>query len=637
MGLFRYLRRKLSTQQLRELGEGISDRTGQILENQQELKKKADQAVAEQQEVLKNTGLTLAGQKELKELSSGISSKADLTLQNQQKLSQISGETASGVDQGLKSLQELKETGKGITSRADQALAGQRELAGKAEQAIKDHQELKETAAGVSYKVGQVLAGQEEIDKKADQAIKDHQELKAAADGTASKVGQVLASQQQLKEISDVISSKADKALALHRVLGEKAERYADEQHEQRKKLDESLAAQKQLQESAEGISSKAEQSLAVLQELKQKADQSLAAGLKLQETAAGILTKTDQAASAQKHLQETADSISSEAVELRTLLEELAKNSDKSLSLLQLKEAADVISSKADQAIAAQHELNAINEALSSKADQALSGGILLEKKVDQALQEVQQLKADLQKVLQSLEQIRRASTDGSRYSSEAVWGELFNQVSYGSTWLKDRRFAAGRWAVGYQYLYAVYRILDEIHPKNILELGLGQSTKLISQYAAAYPEVHHRVVEHDPEWMDFFRRNYALPSNTEMVRLDWDFIPYKEADRVRVFRDFAGKFKDQKFDFISIDAPFGGDMRQYARIDVLRMLPDCLADSFIIIIDDAERSGETHTVKEMSEALKSAHIPFAMGRYNGKKDCMVICSEDLKFVCSM
>ena len=76
---------------------------------------------------------------------------------------------------------------------------------------------------------------------------------------------------------------------------------------------------------------------------------------------------------------------------------------------------------------------------------------------------------------------------------------------------------------------------------------------------------------------------------------------------------------------------------MKQYARIDVLGMLPGCLAESFIIIIDDAERSGETHTIKEMSEALKSARIPFAMGRYSGKKDCMVICSDDLKFVCSM
>ena len=238
---------------------------------------------------------------------------------------------------------------------------------------------------------------------------------------------------------------------------------------------------------------------------------------------------------------------------------------------------------------------------------------------------------------IMKKLELTRRMAVDGSRYASEGVWGTIFNQVIKDSTWLKDTAFAAGRWAVGYQYLYAVYRILNEVKPQNILELGLGQSTKLISQYAAACPSVHHQIVEHDPLWMDFFRKNYNLPGNTEMVQLDREFVPYKEAEKVRVFKNFAETFKGQKFDFISIDAPLGGDMKQYARIDVLQLLPDCLADSFIIVIDDAERSGETHTIREMTETLKRNDISFAQGRYSGKKDCVVICSENLKFVCSM
>ena len=117
-------------------------------------------------------------------------------------------------------------------------------------------------------------------------------------------------------------------------------------------------------------------------------------------------------------------------------------------------------------------------------------------------------------------------------------------------------------------------------------MELGLGQSTKLISQYAAEFPKVRHQVVEHDLNWIDFFRKNFILPSNTEVVRLVWDFVSYKEAERVRVFKNFSETFKGQKFDFISIDAPWGGDMKQYSRIDVLMMLPDCLADRFIIIL---------------------------------------------------
>ena len=260
--------------------------------------------------------------------------------------------------------------------------------------------------------------------------------------------------------------------------------------------------------------------------------------------------------------------------------------------------------------------------------------GGI--QAKIDQSLKGLQQIEAELQKIFQCLQDIRNSSIEGSRYASEAVWGELFNQVAAGSSWLKDTRLAAGRGAVGYQYLYAVYRILNERHPKNILDLGLGQSTKLISQYAAAFPDVRHQVVEHDPVWIDFFRKNYSLPENTELVMLDREFVTYKGA-QVRVFKDFSETFKGQKFDFISVDAPLGYDMPEYSRIDVLKMLPDCLAESFVIIIDDVERSGETRTVNDMAEILKASQIPFAMGRYSGKKDCMVMCSDDLKFVCYM
>ena len=68
----------------------------------------------------------------------------------------------------------------------------------------------------------------------------------------------------------------------------------------------------------------------------------------------------------------------------------------------------------------------------------------------------------------------------------------------------------SAGRWAVGYQYLYVMYRVLNEIHPRRILELGLGQSTRMLGQYAAAHENVSHFVVEHDPEWIDFFQRDF-------------------------------------------------------------------------------------------------------------------------------
>lgn len=221
--------------------------------------------------------------------------------------------------------------------------------------------------------------------------------------------------------------------------------------------------------------------------------------------------------------------------------------------------------------------------------------------------------------------------------YASEGVWAAIFNNVISGSRWLKNTSFSAGRWAVGYQYLYVMYRVLNEIHPKRILELGLGQSTRMLGQYAASHKDVSHFVVEHDPEWINFFQRDFQLSSRSRIIQLERKMETYKEASAVRVFKGFRTKFRNKKFDFISIDAPFGGDMKQYARIDVLKLLPDCLADEFVIMIDDTERPGETNTVAEMTNVLKQNGIAYGIGKYSGVKDCTVISSANLKFVCSM
>lgn len=231
----------------------------------------------------------------------------------------------------------------------------------------------------------------------------------------------------------------------------------------------------------------------------------------------------------------------------------------------------------------------------------------------------------------------IKKYSNDASRYAAEAVWGEVFNSSIEGCEWLTKRTFSPGRWALGYQAMYALFRALNNARPERILELGLGQSTRLTAQYAAANPAVEHYVVEHDPEWIAFFQREYQLSDRTRIVQLDLEFRAYKEADAVRVFSKFKETFQGMRFDLIVIDAPLGGDMPLYARIDILELLPDCLSDRFVIMMDDVERSGEGNTSKEICAALEQAGGPFAKGYYHGAKSLILICSESLSFLTSM
>lgn len=250
---------------------------------------------------------------------------------------------------------------------------------------------------------------------------------------------------------------------------------------------------------------------------------------------------------------------------------------------------------------------------------------------------QQVEALKKQAVDLANTAERARSQAADSARHASEAVWAQIFNNTISESLWLKDKTFSPGRWAVGYPYLYVMYRVLNETRPKRILELGLGQSTRMIAQYAAAFQDVEHIVVEHDPEWVEFFCNDFPLPKNTKVIMLEREMVPYKDADAVRVFKGFKETFLGQKFDFISVDAPLGADMKQYSRIDVLNLIPDGLDGNFAIMIDDCDRIGETHTVAEIENKLQEADVAYKRGRYSGRKDCVVICSERQGFLSSL
>jgi len=221
-------------------------------------------------------------------------------------------------------------------------------------------------------------------------------------------------------------------------------------------------------------------------------------------------------------------------------------------------------------------------------------------------------------------------------KISSESIWANVFHDTTSKSDWLNDKVFWPGRAALGYQAMYVTYRILNEINPNRILELGLGQSTKLISQYVRANPDVTHYVVENNQDWINFFSAAYPLPPSTKIEKLDWKIIPYKDGE-VRIFDGFTKRFEGRKFDFIMVDAPLGADMKQYSRVDVLEIIPECLSENFVILIDDTDRLGEQNTISEIKKKLESNGIKFCEGWYNGAKNSTVICSQALGFLTTM
>lgn len=220
-----------------------------------------------------------------------------------------------------------------------------------------------------------------------------------------------------------------------------------------------------------------------------------------------------------------------------------------------------------------------------------------------------------------------------------ETLWAETFRQaIAKPAEWLTDPSFSPGRWAVGFPFLYVLYRTLNEMKPKRILELGLGQTTKMISQYAAFYPDIEHHVVEHDRDWVEFWKTSSAYSERTHFHILDLTETEHPSAShKVRCYQGFLDEFGGESFDFISIDAPFGYDTTDLARIDALSIIPQALEPSFAVMVDDYNRKGEQGMVKELDKQLQAAGIEFRRGVYRGEKQAAIITSLDNSFLCSM
>jgi predicted O-methyltransferase YrrM len=219
-------------------------------------------------------------------------------------------------------------------------------------------------------------------------------------------------------------------------------------------------------------------------------------------------------------------------------------------------------------------------------------------------------------------------------QYLRELLKSQIFHDTIVDSEWLKKKNFSPVGWAVDYGVLYTLFRVLDEMEPATILEFGLGQSSKMIYQYAAYFQNTKATTIEHDPKWIEFFTKQIhnSYPTNIQLT--DIQEIEYK-GHKTIVYKDLEEKLGTTKFDLILVDAPYGSD--HYSRFQIVDIVPEHLNSSFCIIIDDYNRQGEKETAGELMKKLDAHNIKFEKAVYYGMKNHILICSENLKFLTTL
>ena len=82
-----------------------------------------------------------------------------------------------------------------------------------------------------------------------------------------------------------------------------------------------------------------------------------------------------------------------------------------------------------------------------------------------------------------------------------------------------------------------------------------------------------------------------------------------------------------------IIIDGPIGFK-KNYPRTNIIDLLPQNLAEDFVIVLDDAERIGEKNTAKLIFEKLDACNIKYKKSYKAGLKTQLLITSENYNFI---
>ncbi len=261
----------------------------------------------------------------------------------------------------------------------------------------------------------------------------------------------------------------------------------------------------------------------------------------------------------------------------------------------------------------------------------------------------------SDTEKLLRHALQTRKAA-------EECMWANIFNSAIKGNEWFKDQAVEPAGGAANYTYLYYIFRALNDMHPRRILEFGLGQSTRLVSQYAAFYKDSHALIVEQSREWYESFRHKFD-ESNTEMVFLEAASREMTDAEKEhvlkvcaenrhfvfseglpKVFPDYSyyvdiennQRLLSEKYDLVLIDAPGPLNWRQevFGRRDILSLTGN-LADEFVILIHDTDRYAQLVLASDLIDILeKERQVELSYYTKMGFKSTTVIASPKYAYL---
>jgi len=173
------------------------------------------------------------------------------------------------------------------------------------------------------------------------------------------------------------------------------------------------------------------------------------------------------------------------------------------------------------------------------------------------------------IKKFIEIVRENRRNQKEIIRYSKELNWANVYHDSIRGKDWLEKLPLNVGRWGCNYAFFYVLNRILTDYAPKNILEMGLGESSKFVSSFLdKKLLETKHVVIEQDEKFKSSYINNNKIHPKT-VIKVCPIKIEENKGYQTITYQNFD-QIVNKKFDLYLVDGPTGTG--NYSRYDLVK-----------------------------------------------------------------
>jgi hypothetical protein len=170
---------------------------------------------------------------------------------------------------------------------------------------------------------------------------------------------------------------------------------------------------------------------------------------------------------------------------------------------------------------------------------------------------------------------------------------------------------------AANYGLLYLLVRFAKEFPIKEILELGAGETTRLLNALTKS-GALSATVVslEHNSDWATRIGGSVRHEIvGTRLIERSIDGVGF-------LGYDFSAVNLPSNVELLIVDGPPAStEENSFARLGAVDLVETLNAEAFIIVLDDTERKGEMLLVDKMEAALGRRGLTFSRGQIISSK----------------